>query len=177
MEFVSKPKYLRSDASPASVVVTIEVLMKYIFTITNNEKQFPKSYRYTLVTDIRNTCLKMHKSAYNALSVKPRYLEQYKKRIKYQQKVYRRLIDLKALLVIATSVVHIQNLEHLSILMNNTFEAYNRWVKNDSRMYKNLLPKDEYFERRDENNRRRKEYLSMERDADGFIILKKKGCC
>ncbi|WP_300944235.1 hypothetical protein [uncultured Duncaniella sp.] len=172
---MSKPKYLRNDASPVSIIVSIEAFIKYMYTITNNEKQFPKAYRYTLTAEIRNTCLKMHRHAYRAIAIKPRYRKQYKKHVKEQQKVYQTILDMKALLIIATSVASIQNLEHLTLLMNNVIENYNKWVKNDRRLYKNLPSHKELIKMQHKANelrrQRREEWMSLPRDDEGFILL------
>ncbi len=176
---MSKAKYLRNDASPTSIIVTVEAFIQYIFTITNNEKQFPKAFRYTLTSQIRNECLLLHRNVYAALAIKPRYRKQYKKHLKRQQKAYENILNIKALLVVATSITKIQNLEHLTMLLTNVVNSYNRWVKNDNRIYKNLPTKkqlDKYnadkYERR---KQRREEWNAMPRDEDGFIILYPKG--
>lgn len=175
---MSKPKYLRSDASPASVIVSIEAFIKYMYTITNNEKQFPKAYRYTLTAEIRNTCLRMHRYAYAAIAIKPRHRKQYKKHVNQQQKVYDAILDMKALLIIATSVTSIQNLEHVTLLLNNVTDSYNRWIKNDRRMYRNLPTKKELQRTQAMHNelrrQRRAEWLSLPRDDEGFVILQRK---
>lgn len=175
---MSKPKYLRHDSSPTSVVVHVENLIKYIFTITNNEKQFPKAYRYTLVADLRKTCLKMEKATYNALAIRPRYREQYKKRTKYQQKVFKHIINVKALITIAAEVANIQNMEHLASLMESVVNAYNRWIKNDKRSYNKLPTKDEFeYDRKQKLLKKKQfdeEFEALERDIDGFVILRHK---
>ena len=69
---MSKPNYLRKGDAPASILIKAENFVIYLFNITNNEKQFPKAYRYTLVSDIRTTALDMHKNITKALSIHPR---------------------------------------------------------------------------------------------------------
>lgn len=176
---MSKPKYLRSEASPASIIVTVEAFVQYIFTITNNEKQFPKAFRYTLTSQLRNECLMLHRNVYAALAVRPRYRKQYKKHLKRQQKVYDNILDIKALLVVATSVAKIQNMEHLTLLLTSVVNSYNRWVKNDRRLYKNLPTKKQFAqdnaERRERSKQRKAEWRALPRDAEGFIILYPKG--
>ena len=66
-ETMSKAKYMsqRTD-SAMSVIVWAERLTAHIFSITSNEKQFPKSFRYTLSAEMRNICLKFNEHLYNA---------------------------------------------------------------------------------------------------------------
>lgn len=172
---MSKPKYLRNDASPTSVIVSIETFLKHMYTITNNEKQFPKAYRYTLTAEIRNTCLKMHRHAYVAIAIKPRYRGQYKKHVKLQQKLYRDILNMKSLLIVAASVAYIQKLEYVTLLLDNVIQSYNRWVKNDRRLYKNLPTKKELRASQQAHyelaRQRREEWANMPRDEDGYIIL------
>lgn len=174
---MSKPKYLRRDIAPSSIIVYIEELIKYIFAITNNEKQFPKALRYTLIVEIRKCCLKMYTATYKALNIKPRYYEQYKKRVKCQKKVYKRIVELKGLLIIALGVANVQNVEYLSALLDKVVEYYNKWVKNDRRTYHDLPTYNEYVASRERRLERRKriqaEWNALPRDNDGFVILSK----
>lgn len=60
------PKYMvKKPPSGISVVILAEALTSHLFKITANEKQFPKAYRYTLVSQIRNTCLDLNRHIYN----------------------------------------------------------------------------------------------------------------
>lgn len=166
---MSKPKYLRKDVSPNSIIMVVENTLGYLFQITNNEKQFPKAYRYTLVTEIRNTCLHMYRSTYKALSIKPRYLEQYEKRSKYREEVYNDILDLNALMIIATKVVTIKNPEYIANMMDELIKSFNRWTKNDKRQFKNL-PNEENYRAVYQTKLKNK----YERDKNGFLILKYK---
>lgn len=174
---MSMPKYMRRNTSPAAIVTHTENLIKYLFTITNNEKQFPKVMRYTISTDIRNTCLKLEKAIYNAMAINPRYRKQYKKRVKYQQKAFKAIVDLKALLVIAVDIASIKNLEYLSTLLNNVIIAHNHWVKNDKKKYSDLPSYKEYMASQYEKRYRTPptEFTDpLYRDLEGFIILKRR---
>lgn len=166
---MSKPKYLRKDVSPNSIIMVVENTLGYLFQITNNEKQFPKAYRYTLVTEIRNTCLHMYRSTYKALSIKPRYLEQYEKRSKYREEVYNDILDLNALMIIATKVVTIKNPEYIANMMDELIKSFNKWTKNDKRQFKSLLPETEY-----RLSCYKKHKPKYDRDENGFIILRYK---
>lgn len=174
---MSKPKYLRREVAPSSIIIYIEELIKYIFAITNNEKQFPKALRYTLIVEIRKCCLKMYTCAYKAINLKPRYYEQYKKRAKYQRKVFKRIVELKGLLIIALGVANVQNVEYLSELLDKVVEYYNKWVKNDKRMYKNLPLYEDYILARERRLAKKKriqdEWNALPRDEDGFVVLYK----
>ena len=48
-----KPKYKRSDRPDDSILTAIEDLQYYIFQITSNTKNFPKRYRYSVITDLQ----------------------------------------------------------------------------------------------------------------------------
>lgn len=184
---MSKPQYLRHTAkSPAGIVVAAEELIKYLFTITNNDKQFPKAYRYSLVTDIRNTCLKLNKHIYRAMAIHPRTQEQYERRRREQLKIYDRIIDLKSLMVIANATVNVKNKENVARLLYDIVEMYNRWVKNDRRLFKNLPTEREYYNRRKEQQSAKRvmnppdsqtevcAHSQYDCDTDGFIVLKRK---
>ena len=172
---MSKPAYMRNTRSPISVIIYAETLTKYIFSITNNEKQFSKAMRYTLSDDLRNTALKLTKALYNSVSIRPKYKGQYKKRKKYQQKAYHALVELKSLINIANSVANIKNLEYLANLFIDVAEALDRFIKNDKRTFGNLPTKKEY-NRHNAYQLARRELLreqkeSMRRNENGFIVL------
>lgn len=85
---MSRPRYMLHRNSTLSIVVDVENLITYIYQITNNEKQFPKTYRYTLVSDLRNTCLDLYKNIYKAISINLRHKKDLKRKQKFQKKVY-----------------------------------------------------------------------------------------
>ena len=145
---MSKPNYLRKADTPNSIVVKVEGLVTHLYKITNNEKQFPKAFRYTLVNDIRNTCLSMHKNVSKAIAIHPRFRKEYKRRKKYQNKAYMDLIDLKSLLIIALDVASMSNPEFVATQMEIVVDAYTKWIKNDKRNFSKLPSKKEYFEQR-----------------------------
>lgn len=176
---MSMPKYRRKTTSTASIVVSSENLIKYLFRITNNEKQFSKALRYTLNTDIRNTCLKLEKAIYYALSINPRYYEQYKERVKYQKKAYKRLVELKCLIVLAASIANISNMEYLSELYFTASNDFNRWVKNDRKKYSKLPSHELYLANMSYKNAPKftcswNEIDPMDLDMEGFVILRYK---
>jgi hypothetical protein len=176
---VSKPNYLRKGDAPASILVKAENFVIYLFNITNNEKQFPKAYRYTLVSDIRTTALNMHKNITKALSIHPRYKKELKQRRKFQQRAYLDIVDLKALLTVAMSTVKITNPEYIALQLDIIIDGYVRWLKNDKRNYRKLPTRKEYLAHREEIYKARAEaklqakleWESMDRDIDGFIVL------
>lgn len=157
---MGKPNYMRTNAySPISIVVRIEKLTNYIFEITNSEKQFPKVMRYTLSAELRKICLSMNKHVYRAMAIKPNSKKNIKLRQKYQQKLYNDIIDFKAMSAVAFSTANVKNIEHFSELFNDVADSFNRWVKNDKRNIKRGY---------------KPSTSPMERDSDGFIILKRK---
>ena len=176
---MSKPNYLRKSDSPSSIVVKVEGLVTYLFNITNNEKQFPKAYRYTLVTDIRNTVLSAHKNVSRALAIHPRFKKELKRRKKYQNKAYMDLIDLKALLIVALNTVSISNPEYLALQMEIVLEGYTKWIKNDRRNFSKLPSKKEYYANltavREHRRMIRAEWDRFERDTEGFVVLRRSG--
>lgn len=77
----------------------------------------------TLSAQIRNTCLDLFKSLYNTIKIYSRYKKQLKERRKYQQQVYHYLIDINALIHIATKHANIRNFDHLATLYTDTVDA------------------------------------------------------
>lgn len=175
---MSKPAYMRNTRSPMSVIIYAENLTKYIFAITNNEKQFSKAMRYTLSSDLRNTSLKLTKALYKAVNTRPKHKADLKIRKKYQQKAYHALVDLKALVNIANSVANIKNLEYLARLFVDVAEAFDRFVKNDKRIFSHLPTKKEYLAKNKKLTEHRimmkTQKASMTRDENGFIRLSHK---
>lgn len=176
------PNYLRkNNRSVGSIIVSAQDLTEYIFTITNNEKQFGKIMRYTLSSELRTCCIKILENAHIAFSIRPRHKKEYNERIKYQQKVYRYLVKLNSLIILSLSVASIKNKEQLSLLFNAALNDYTRWVKTDKRIYKNL-PSEKKYKKMIEKQKRKNikalklkaAYKSMDKDENGFIILKRK---
>lgn len=168
---MSRPRYMLHRNSTLSIVVDVENLITYIYQITNNEKQFPKAYRYTLVSDLRNTCLDLYKNIYKAISINLRHKKDLKRKQKFQKRVYENIFELKGLLIIATKVAHINNTEFVAKLMSTISESYNKWVRNDIRKNKRLPSKKEYEKSVRERQEYQKAWLSIPRDKDGFIHL------
>ena len=172
-------RYVKRKRSFKSVTVSSEKLLQYIFRITSNEKQFPKSIRYTIVSDIRNTCIKIHKNIYRAISIRPRYKGEYYRKQKYQQKAYNAILDLKLMIGVSIHIARIKNLSYLGELFSNLIADYNRWIKNDKRRYKDLPTKSEFLKNTDRNCVIKTVDMSIAnidpdihfRGADGFIHL------
>lgn len=176
---MSVPNYMRQNPrSPMSIVISAEEITFYLFQITANDKQFPKALRYTLSSDIRNTCLKLNKSIHKAMSARPMFKEDVPKRNKRREKVYDRIIELKSLIMIAYRVAYIKNLEHLATLLTKLEDDYDNWKKNDHRRNKDLPSYEEYRRKQDIQIKKAKqaEYLNslkseLTRGDDGFIHL------
>lgn len=174
---MSKPAYMRNPPSPISVAVKAEELAKYVFTITNNEQQFPKSMRYTISKDLRNAATDIVKYSYLAVSIVPKYKKQLKRRNKYKQKLYDAIIVFKAMLNMSAAVAYIKNPEHLATLTSEMIQSFDKLIKHDARKYKNIPTKKEYRKSIQESIQRKKVHHlieqrdSMNRNEQGFIVL------
>lgn len=178
------PQYARKTDAPISITVKIEHFVEYLFQITNNEKQFPKAYRYTLVSDIRNTALSLYKNVNKALAIRPRYRKEYNRRAKFQNKAYNDFIDLKSLIFIALDVLHLRNPEYIAHEFSVIAEGFEKWIKNDKRVYSRLPSKKEYIAYRQQQQAIRKakrvetykqwRELDTYRDDTGFVLLKQR---
>ena len=176
------PNYMRkNNRSVSSIIISAQDLTEYIFTITNNEKQFGKIMRYTLSSELRNCCIKIMENAHIAFSIRPKHKKDYKEYVKYQQKVYKNLVKLNSLIILSLSVASVKNKEQLAILFNAALDDYMRWVKTSKRVYKNLPSEKTYMKRVEKQKRKnaqtmrlRAAYKTMEKDENGFIILKRK---
>ena len=133
---MSKAKYMSQRVDSAmSVVVWMERLTAHIFAITSNEKQFPKSLRFTLSERMRNTALKANENLYNAAYIRPTKKKDYKRIQKFQRKTRKNMIALKSLITIATDIAKLRNVEYLASLYDDTVDAYNHWIKSTQRAY------------------------------------------
>lgn len=160
----------KRDNSPISIVIAAEHLTAYMFQITNNEKQFPKAYRYTLVQDIRNTLLKLNKHIYNGCSKKPGSMKDIQRMYKFQDKVNEDLIDLKALMMIALEAAHIKNPDEYARLYDTTVTAYNKWVRNNKREEQRVKEKGSCPDTRTQRTAKQ-QAKTYARDPDGFAVL------
>ena len=169
---MSAPKYMtwKRDNSPISIVVAAEQLTAYMFQITNNEKQFPKAYRYTLVQDIRNTLLRLNKHIYNGCGRKPSTMKDIRRMYKFQNKVNEDLLDLKALMMIAIEAAHIKNPEEYAKLYDNTVTAYNKWVRNNRREEQRVKERGTNKDTRTQRIAKQ-QAKTIARDPDGFAVL------
>lgn len=177
---MSMAKYLRETAnkSPSSIVVSAETFTNYVFAITSNEKQFPKSLRYSLIKKFQNRCVKLCEHVYDGCNKKAVTKKDFKRTEKCQDKVYDDLAKIKAIISIANSNAHLTNYEHLADLYINLTEAYRKWVRNVARA-KGRAKRDGFYSKKDrvesfKKNRVAKIAREMDRDQDGFAVLKRR---
>lgn len=179
---MAKAKYMsqRTD-SAMSVVVYMERLLTHLFRITTNEKQFPKSYRYTLSAKVRNVALDVYMNIYMASYIKAKDIEDYDRIRDHQNAAYDGLVALKALITASTTLAHLQNVEYLAELYDDTTDAFNHWTKNLNRNYRKFLKHQAMTpeELEEERKHKRELYLSWQakklaRDKDGFVVLKRR---
>ena len=175
-----KPKYKRSDRPDDSILTAIEDLQYYIFQITSNSKNFPKRYRYSIITDLHNCVITLYHTVYAALTYKPKHQKDVKIAKKKQQKAYDALTDMKAAINLATRIhdIKFNNLGHLGSLIHEATDCFNKWMRNSSRRYKTLPTKKEYEKQREEQGRKNaekaaelKRWNEIPREEDGFIHL------
>lgn len=172
---MSAPKYLTQRAdSTMSIVVKAESLTSYIFRITTSEKQFPKAYRYTLISQLRNECLDLMKAVYNGCSKRGVSSKDFAIIRKFQEMAYTNLINIKSLLVISQDLAHMHNPKYIAELYDDTVDSFNHWVKNTKRsekkaLWKESLSEDERFEFK--MKMLSKKARKMKRDEDGFVVL------
>lgn len=150
--------------SPRSTINKIEDLIVYVFQITNNDSQFPKAYRYTLVTNLRNTCIELYVDTFMACSKKLRCSNDAKSLFVMLQQCYTTLTELNALLCISAKIVSIKKPEHLFKLYTDAEESLVKWVKYTKRSIGRMVEAERNMQL--QNN--------PKRDNDGFIILKRK---
>ncbi|WP_300943618.1 hypothetical protein [uncultured Duncaniella sp.] len=176
---MSKAKYMSQRVDSAmSVVVWMERLTAHIFSITSNEKQFPKSLRFTLSERMRNTALKANENLYNAAYIRPTKKKDYKRIQKFQRKTRKNMIALKSLITIATDIAKLRNVEYLASLYDDTVDAYNHWIKSTQRAY-NKFKREQAMSPEEKEmyaKQKREQYLSwkartMRHDEDGFVVL------
>ena len=176
---MSKAKYMSQRVDSAmSVVVWMERLTAHIFAITSNEKQFPKSLRFTLSERMRNTALKANENLYNAAYIRPTKKKDYKRIQKFQRKTRKNMIALKSLITIATDIAKLRNVEYLASLYDDTVDAYDHWIKSTQRAY-NKFKREQAMSPEEKEmyaKQKREQYLSwkartMRHDEDGFVVL------
>lgn len=179
---MSQPQYMRDmykdHKAPSSIIVTAEAVTEYVFVITKNENQFPKSMRYSVISQLQNECLKINKHVYAGNSKKPRSKEDFKRVEKHQKKTYEHMMNLKALVNVSLKVANMRNFEHMATLYLALAEAYARWVHN-TRRQKSKAKRSGLYTKKErkrafEENRIRSIAGLMARDSDGYIILKKR---
>lgn len=177
---MSMPKYLResTNKAPSSVVVAGETFTNYIFKITANEKQFPKSLRYSLIKKLQTRCVTMMEHIYDGCNKKPVTKKDFKRTVKCQNQVYDDLAKLKALISVANSNANLTNYEHLADLYVNLLDAYRKWVRNVGRA-RGRAKRNGMYTKKDRKktfnrNRLTKLAREMDHDSDGFAVLRRK---
>lgn len=173
------PKYMKGqNKTPSSIVVSAEIFTNYIFKITANEKQFPKSLRYTLIKKFQNRCVSLCEHVYDGCNKKPLTKKDFKRAQKCQDEVYDDLAKLKALISIATSNARLSNYDYLATLFIDLTDAYRKWVRNVARAKSRALRNGTYeaSDRAEKfkKNRLDKMARGMERDESGYIVLKRR---
>lgn len=166
-----KSGYRRSHKSTIAVISSAQDLTSYLFQITNNDKNFPKVLRYTLVTDIRNTCLTLNKSLAKATQIKAKHKKEWKQKLKHTMSARDAFIDLKTLLAISAKVANIKKPEHLAKLLTAVADDMSTWINHEKRINANLPSKKEYDKKHAEEIAWRKAWLSHPRDENGFMHL------
>ncbi|MCM1295139.1 MAG: four helix bundle protein [Muribaculaceae bacterium] len=165
----------RPDSS-ISIVVTTEELNAYLFKITTNEKQFPKSMRYTLSSDIRTTSLSICKKVYRGCSKKPQFYKDFKKIREIQDDIFDLLTDLKCLLHVSVDVANPNNPLQMASLYDAVVDSFNKWVKHTKRAMKLAKEREEYTPEMKREMRIKfydRQAKLMDHDSDGFVVLKK----
>lgn len=147
----------------------VEELVVYIFQITNNDKQFPKAYRYTLIDTLRNAALTLYTGTFVASSKHTRNSEDARKLLGILNQSYNTIIELNALLCISVKLANIKNPDHLFTLYSAVSDSYIKWIKSIKRVYGRMLE----FERKKTQERR----SDCIYDNDGFIVLKRRHPC
>jgi len=144
---MSIPKYM-SNKKPSgiSVVISCEKLTEYIFKITSNEKQFPKAYRYTLSSALRNNCIDLCCHVYNGAYKRIVTPADYERVLKFQNAALQHLLNVKALMVISLGIVRINNPGHLAALYDEATDSFKRWTRNTRRAAKKATRKEEIRE-------------------------------
>lgn len=150
--------------SPKSTINKVEDLVVYVFQITNNDKQFPKAYRYTLVTMLRNVALTLYVGIYMSCTKRIRSAGDAKTLLDMLHRCYDALVQLNALLCISTKIASIKNPEHLFELYDVADDSLVQWIKATKRLHKRLHD----YETTKATNKN-----AVKRDKDGFIILKR----
>jgi hypothetical protein len=177
---MSQPKYMKKEDSGVSILPKVDTLVEHIFRITGSDKQFPKVYRYNLVTIYRNTALQLQCDVHKAVAIKPKYKKMNKKKMKLEDRIYDEIMDMITISATANRVAKLRNPEYIATLLDDILDAYLRWIKNDRRKYRNLPSKKKYQkEMRKNTEKHRREHeewasLNPFRDEDGFVVLKRK---
>lgn len=168
---MKKTGYRRSHKSTIAVVQSALDLTVYLFQVTNNDKNFPKVLRYTLVSDIRNSCLELNKRIAKAIDIKPKHKEEWKYKLKHMRKVKDAFIDIKTLLAVSSSVAKLRKPEFLAELLTKVADDMNTWFNYEKRRNSKLPTKEEYEIQHQKELEWRKVWYSYPRDEEGFMRL------
>ena len=171
---MSIPKYMRMDRteSAKAVLDDVEKLVTYMFQITNNQKSFPKAFRYTLTAQIRNCCLKLWRNVYRGCAHRTGRSVDYEEILVCQRKAHRNFMDLKSLMVIASNVANIRNYENMAMLYDSMATSFNIWARSTKRSFRKAQAREQKA-LEDEKFRRKilEQARNLKRDEEGFAHL------
>lgn len=177
---MSAPQYMKDEPKrvPSAIVVSSEIFTSYVFKITSNEKQFPKSLRYSLIQQFQNACVNLCKHVYDGCNKKPITKQDFKRVKKAQNHVYDDLADIKAIIAIANSNAHLSNYRELSEKYVVLLDNYQKWLRNTARA-KSKSKHMGTYKKKNRMDRFKANHLAklareMEHDDDGFAVLKKR---
>lgn len=178
-EIVFNPHYAGKKENILVLAAYTEDLCNYVFRITNNEKQFGKTYRNNLVSDLRNSCLALLQLSYRISIMRPNFIEDYRKRLKLERKFSEIFMDLRCLIYFSTTVANINNIEYLGVLLDKVNAALAAVIKRDKRKIKNakhdpyFVDTEDYVEIPTSDDKLKE--LNMRTftiDDDGFTVIK-----
>lgn len=172
---------IKRKKSPIAVVLKVEALTKYIFTVTNNEKVFPKKYRFDLVQKLHIVALNLNASVIQAVNMPARYKKESKKRIKKIEQCIEYMQELGALMIITNGIITLNNPEQYAKLFTEASASLKYYYDNSKRFHNRLPSKKEYYHKLFMINLSRKIYklnniilTDYYRDSEGFVVLQKK---
>lgn len=172
---------IKRKKSPIAVVLKVESLTKYIFTITNNEKIFPKKYRFDLVQKLHIAALNLNTSVIQAVNMPARFKKESKKRLKKIEQCIEYMQELGALMIITNGIIILNNPEQYAKLFTEASTSLKYYYDNSKRFHNRLPSKKEYYHKLFIINLSKKIYklnnivlTNYYRDSNGFIVLQKK---
>lgn len=134
-----KPKkkiYIRKDASELVVISRARDLVKYVVNAT---RKIPKSERYTFATRVQGLALDMIENMVraNVIVVKPKKVEQFKKRYEFQEKAQCDLKVLEYIVAIAVEEDYMTIKQYQQIAKQSAEVSIllTRWIESDRRRF------------------------------------------